>query len=179
VATLSFTEEPVRARTVVRQGLPAWQRVTIGAASGIMPVALSLAVVQGAPVMEAVDVLLLAGRDSADAASNAMATLLGLGVLTTGLGFAGVISALCQRRQAERLALFQTSLVAPALLFVAIHVVGMAASPRAGGDGVTGAQVLITGVTPVGGDPVRIAVYKRQAPDPVACFAQGLRGRGC
>jgi len=179
VATLSIGDDHARTQVAGRSEVPAWQRVAIGAAAGVMPVLISLAVVQAAPAVDAVKVLLQGGHDSASTASNALATLLGLAVLAAGLSLAGVLSALWQARQVERLGLFQTSLVAPALLFVLVQAVGMLGTPRAGEDGDTGAQILVTGMTAGDGTPVRIVVYKRQAPNPTGCFVQGLRGRGC
>ena len=73
MATLSFTEQDGRGRVLGRSIPPTWQRATIGSVSGVMPVAVSLAVVQAAPVMDAVGVLLYGGRDGGPATANAKA----------------------------------------------------------------------------------------------------------
>lgn len=177
MATIMMTDDRARTWIAVRRTIPVGQRIAIGAVAGLVPVMLSMAVVQGAPVFEALESVLVGWPLRAETFRVGAATLLGIGLQSIALAAVGILSALWQRGETPRLALFQASLVAPALVFVFVQLLGLVMTPDAGAN--SGARVLISGVSAGDGAPVRIVVYERLALEPTECFVNGLLGKGC
>jgi len=175
VATIMMTDDRARTRIAARQTIPVGQRIAVGAVAGLVPVTLSMAVVQGAPVVEALESVLVGWPLRAEIFWVGAATLLGIGLQSIALALVGILSALWQRGETKRVALFQVSLVAPALLFVLVQLFGLVMAPDAGAK--AGARILISGVSAGDGAPVRIVVYERSALETTECFVHGLLGR--
>ncbi len=179
MATVSYHDGAAHRTPAARMTMPDAQRAAIGAAAGVMPVLLTIAVVQGKPVLDAVGFVAQALPVDGTAVWSGVATLAGFGVQILGFALLGVASAMYLKDECRRLDLFQKSIVAPALVFVAVQVTGVAWDIVSHSDDVGSAQIRISGVAADSRQPVSIVVYDRQPAGPVVCFVRGIWSRGC